>query len=83
MKDKNHTTANRHTNTMEADKTLKELKETICNLEQALFLATKLIGQYENILEESGNIKWCEVRKQIQEQGKQFKNEKGSTDSFA
>lgn len=68
---------------MEADKTLKELKEKICNLEQALFLATKLVGRYEDLLGKSGSAKWCEAREQILNECKQLKNEKRSTDRFA
>lgn len=83
MKDRNHTTAKKYTKTMEADKTLKELKEKICNLEQALFLATRLVARYENILEESGSTKWCEARNEILNECKYFKNEEGCSDSLA
>lgn len=50
---------------MEADKTIKELKEKICNLEQALFLASKLVTKYEQILDKSPTQEWCLIREEI------------------
>jgi hypothetical protein len=50
---------------MEAVSTIKELKEKICNLEQALFLASKLVSKYEEILDKSPTQEWCLIRKEI------------------
>ncbi len=50
---------------MEADKTLKEMKEKICNLEQALFLASKLVNRYEQILDKNPTQEWCLIREEI------------------
>lgn len=50
---------------MEAVNTIKEMKEKICNLEQALFLASKLVAKYEEILDKSSTQEWCLIREEI------------------
>lgn len=50
---------------MEAVNTIKEMKEKICNLEQALFLASKLVAKYEEILDKSPTQEWCLIREEI------------------
>ena len=50
---------------MENDNTLKAMKEKICNLEQALFLASKLVTKYEQILDKSPTQEWCLIREEI------------------
>lgn len=63
--DRNHTTQRIYTNTMEAVNTIKEMKEKICNLEQALFLASKLVAKYEEILDKNPTQEWCLIREEI------------------
>ena len=50
---------------MEAVSVIKEMKEKICNLEQALFSASRLIARYEQILDKSPTQEWCLIRKEI------------------
>ena len=50
---------------MEAVNTIKEMKEKICNLEQALFLASRLVAKYEEILDKSPTQEWCLIREEI------------------
>lgn len=50
---------------MEAVNTIKEMKEKICNLEQALFLASKLVAKYEEILDKGHTQEWCLIREEI------------------
>ena len=58
---------------MEAVNTIKEMKEKICNLEQALFLASKLVAKYEEILDKSPTQEWCLIREEILNESALFK----------
>jgi len=50
---------------MENDNTLKSMKEKICHLEQVIFLASKLVLKYEEILDKNPNQDWCLIREDI------------------
>jgi hypothetical protein len=41
------------------------MKEKICNLEQAVFMASALIRKYEQILDRNPNEEWTRVRDEI------------------
>jgi hypothetical protein len=50
---------------MEKDNVVREMKERICQLEQVVFLASKLVLRYEQILDKSPNEEWTRVREEI------------------
>lgn len=50
---------------MEDYNTIREMKEKICKLEQAVFSAAKLIRMYEEILDRNPNEEWTRVRDSI------------------
>jgi hypothetical protein len=58
---------------MENDNTLRGMKEKICELEQVVFLASKLVLKYEQILDRNLNTEWCEVREQILNESSKLK----------
>ena len=41
------------------------MKEKICHLEQVIFLASKLVLKYEEILDKNPNQDWCLIREDI------------------
>ena len=50
---------------MEKDNVVREMKERICQLEQVVFLASKLVLKYEQILDKNPNDEWTRVREEI------------------
>lgn len=50
---------------MEKDNVIREMKERICQLEQVVFLASKLVLKYEQILDKNPNDEWTRVREEI------------------
>lgn len=50
---------------MEKDNVVREMKERICKLEQLVFLASKLVLKYEQILDKNPNDEWTRVREEI------------------
>jgi hypothetical protein len=50
---------------MENCNIIREMKEKICNLEQAVFMASALIRKYEQILDRNPNEEWTRVRDEI------------------
>ena len=58
---------------MENDNTLRGMKEKICELEQVIFLASKLVLKYEEILDRNPNAEWCQIREQILNESSKLK----------